>query len=121
MSSESEKNRILSACQERLNEGVRIDDIHNTVSEYLSHPTTQAYAQFEKWPQHNQKDQMELMLKTAAEIASQHREPQHLITALLSQEIFRASGEIMIREAGEPTQPVWWVGHDIVAKEISQR
>jgi hypothetical protein len=45
-----------------------------------------------------------------------HKDEKQLLTARLSETVFKACGRAMITEGATPREPVWWVGHDLVAK-----
>ena len=69
---------------------------------------------FEQWPQHNAPEQMELMHATSKTIIDMHKDGRKLLTAALSEIVFKACGYAMLHEALNPRQPVWWVGHQFV-------
>ncbi len=71
---------------------------------------------YDNWPQHNGPEQMELMRTTSEKILEMHKDQKQLLTARLSELVFKACGRAMITEGFKPRQPVWWVGHDLVAK-----
>jgi hypothetical protein len=45
-----------------------------------------------------------------------HLDSKDLITANLSEVVFKACGALMVQDIVQAEAPVWWVGHDIVAK-----
>jgi hypothetical protein len=73
------------------------------------------WTKYDQWPQHNGPEQMELMRTTSDKILEMHKDERQLLTAHLSELVFRSCGKAMIREAMKPRQPVWWIGHDYVA------
>jgi len=30
--------------------------------------------------------------------------------------VFKTTGKVILNEASDPKKPVWWLGHDVVAK-----
>lgn len=101
-----------------LQDGISIDKVLQTTDNYLTQPTIQNSYAFEGWPQHNEKEQMELMLNTSAELIAMHKDTKDLMTFQLSQDVFSATGEIMLGDIWSKNQPVSWLGHDIVAKQM---
>jgi hypothetical protein len=73
------------------------------------------WTDYPAWPQHNGPEQMELMRTTSDTILKMHKDEKQLLTAALSEIVFRACGKAMLHEGFEPKEPVWWIGHDLVA------
>lgn len=107
---------LLNECQNLLKDGIDFAKIHDYTSRYLESPLIRSHCRFEAWPQHNQKDQMELMLKSSDELIGFHKDEKALMTAVLSEEIFKTTGYIMFRDSFQPQAPVQWLGHDILAQ-----
>jgi hypothetical protein len=97
-----------------------IDELLKVSDEYLSSPVVKPFIDFKNWPKHSGKEQMELLLGTSERLINMHKDEKALITYLLSEQIFLATGEVMFRQAWAPTAPVLWLGHDILAKVITQ-
>jgi hypothetical protein len=74
---------------------------------------------YEKWPEHNNSSQMALMLTTSEKLVEKHKDPKSLLTFVLSEEIFRATGYLMFNDSWSPKEPVFWIGHDILAKALA--
>lgn len=107
---------ILEKAQSKLKDSVTLEDIDRITQDYLTNPTVRAWPKFEGWPQHNGPEQMELMRAASTQLIDLHKNPKDLMTAELSEVVFRACGENMFREISEPRAPVAWIGHDLVAK-----
>lgn len=112
--------KIVADCEALLKEGVTRADILAYTDKYISSDLMQRYMKFDQWPQHNGKEQMEYMLESSAHLIAQHKDEKHLITYLLSEEVFKSCGELMFREAWNPQAPVWWLGHDVLAKTLAR-
>lgn len=84
------------------------------ITEYFRHPLFTKTLDFQTWPQHATKDFMELMLKVSEKIIALHKNPNELITFPLSELVIKASGELILQDSYQPTQPVAWIGHDSV-------
>lgn len=111
---------VLKTCQGLLKDGVTFKDILDYTDRYITSDLMQRYMKFDLWPQHSGKEQMEYMLQSSAHLIGQHRDEKQLITYVLSEEVFKACGEVMFREAWNPKAPVWWLGHDVLAKTLAR-
>ena len=92
-----------------------IDALIELTDGYFRSDIIQRWTNFGQWPQHNAPEQMELMLATSKTIIDMHKDDRKLLTAVLSEIVFKACGYAMLNEALNPRQPVWWVGHQFVA------
>ncbi|MCM2282833.1 MAG: hypothetical protein NDI61_13415 [Bdellovibrionaceae bacterium] len=111
--------KLVQKCQSLLKDGVTIQDVLKATDAYITSDLMQRYMKYDLWPQHNGKEQMECMLDSSAHLISLHKDEKQLITYLLSEEVFKACGEVMFREAWNPKAPVWWLGHDVLAKTLA--
>lgn len=107
---------LLDACQELLKPGIKIDDILGFTKSYLMSELIRSHCVFDRWPQHNSKDQLEKMLDASDQLINMHMDPKNLITFLLSEVVFEACGKIMLADSFRPEAPVAWINHDIIAK-----
>ena len=58
---------------------------------------------------------MALMRQYSSDLIEMHKDTKDLITADLSEVVFKACGHLMFAHAYHPEQPVWWLGHDIIS------
>jgi hypothetical protein len=93
-----------------------LEEIRQVTESYLQSETIKKWSNFESWPQHNGPEQMELMRTTSSHLIEMHKDTKKLITEELSSWVFKACGNLIIREGLKPKSPVVWLGHDIVAK-----
>lgn len=107
---------LISTCNSLLKPEHSLEEILKLTDSYFSSDVIKRWTDYPGWPQHNGPEQMELMRTTSDRIIDMHKDPKQLLTATLSEIVFRACGHAMIREGFEPSQSVWWVGHDLVAK-----
>lgn len=112
--------KVLADCKKLLKPGVSFQEIMDFTKDYFENPLIQSHSVFEKWPQHNSKDQMELMLNSSDHLIGLHEDPKQLITFVLSEEVFKSTGTLMFHESFKPTDPVLWLGHDILAEQMSK-
>lgn len=109
----------LKKAQTLLKEGVTFEEIQKFTDETLTSSAIQETSQYAAWPTHNTKKQMEVLIGAAEHLVSLHKDPKDLITFVLSEEIFRATGYIMFHDAWAPKAPVVWLGHDVLAKALA--
>lgn len=111
---------IRARCQQKLKEGFSLNDIDMKTQEYLLNKTVRSWPKLDGWPQHNGPEQMELMRNSSSALIEMHKNQKELMTAELSEVVFRACGKIIFNEVWRPRAPVVWIGHDAVAKVASQ-
>ncbi len=107
---------FLKSCQSLLKPEHSFEEIMDYTGKYFSSETIQKWSQFAIWPQHNGPEQMALMREVSSHLINMHRDSKQMMTAELSELVFRATGLAMIQETFQPKQPVWWMGHDLVAR-----
>ena len=110
---------VIKQCTELLKSEHTITEIIDYTNKYLSSSLISSYCQYDLWPQHNGKEQMEYMLASSGLLVDMHKDTKKLITAVLSEEVFKACGKLMFRESYKIHEPVWWLGHDILAKTMA--
>lgn len=108
----------MAKCHAVLKDGVTFEEIQTFTDKTLTDPAILETSVYEKWPTHNTKQQMEVLIGAAEHLISLHKDPKDLITFVLSEEIFRATGYIMFHDAWTMQAPVLWLGHDVLAKAI---
>lgn len=107
---------LFKECQAKLKPGHTLEEIESYVQEYLNSDATQALTNFPTWPHHNMPHQMEKMKAASQDLIDMHLDSKDLITANLSEVVFKACGSLMVQDIMGTKAPTWWVGHDIVAK-----
>lgn len=110
---------LLAACEARFKEGVTLDKVMDFTNKYMKNPVLLKHSVYEKWPQHNSREQMEFMIQSSEELQSWHKDEKELCNFLLSEEVFKATGLLMLREGYKPHAPVLWIGHDVIAKALA--
>src|SRR5690606_28171091 len=98
---------LLKTCLDKLHPGKGVDEILAFTDKYLTNPVLLRHSIYEKWPQHNSLEQMELMLTSSEELSSWHKDEKDLCNPVLSEESFKATGPLMLNEAYQPRKPVW--------------
>ncbi len=111
---------LLSKAASLLKEEGALEEVMDYTQKYFESEVIQRWSRFELWPQHNGPEQMALMREASTHLIHLHKDSRELMTAELSELVFRSCGRLMIQEAFAPRQAVWWLGHDIVARTAPQ-
>ncbi len=113
--------------------GGKNTSIHNTCVSLLNNPndlsTIDSYTQkymnadpgvrklyWDTWPQHSKEPEMAKMKEASDYLISLHKDSKNLLTFPLSKVVFKTTGKAILCEASNPTEPVLWLGHDLVSK-----
>ncbi len=111
--------KLYFECSELLSETLTVDRMLNIIHTYMNHEKIKPYFNLNHWPQHNTKEQMEVMLNASDEILSAHKDHKKLVTSVLSEVVFKGCGMVMINANAKIESPVTWINHDILAKIYS--
>jgi hypothetical protein len=109
---------LRSRCEAALREGATLEALLARADAYLADPALAPFRRFETWPQHSAREQMEAMLAASEETLAMSADPKSPVTAVLSQAAVGAVGRLMLDVSWEPSAPVVWLGHDVVARRI---
>jgi hypothetical protein len=109
---------IRTSCQALLKEGVSLDEVLAAANRYLSNSQLADFRDFAEWPRHNTAEQAERMLTSATALLDMNRNQKEIVCAELSRAIFRAVGRLIFRTSWGSGAPVFWLNHDIVARQI---
>ncbi len=107
---------VLTRCAALLKDGVTLQDVITLATDYLNLPVIRDHCVFEKWPQHNEKSQLETMLAHSEKLVEMHKEPKHNLTQILSEVVIDTCGKIVFADIVHPQAPVSWINHDVIAK-----
>jgi len=116
MPNNAHAQQILKDCKALLKDDVTFEQILAFTEDYLTNPLTKEFSKFDQWPQNSRQDQMEYMLAGSEHMYSLHKDEKQLITAVLSEAVFKSCGYVMLHDSWAPKKPVAWIGHDIVAR-----
>ncbi len=108
--------KILEQCLNLLKPEISLEKLLEFTRSYLTLELTRSNCVFEKWPQHNNNQQMEKMLSASDELLNMHKDLKNLVTFVLSEVVFEACGKVMLADVLRPEAPVAWINHDIIAK-----
>lgn len=108
--------QVISECRRLLKDEITIEHIVKFAEDYVTSDLNQSFCKFDQWPQHSRQDQMDSMLQSSDYLFDAHKDQKHLITAVLSEVVFKSCGYVMLHDSWAPKSPVAWIGHDLVAR-----
>lgn len=108
-------------CQAMLKEGETVANLLERADRYLSSPILAQIVDFSTWPQHNTREQAELMLASSAELMEMHADQKQLVCAELSRIVFLATGRLMLHSSWSPASAVIWLNHDIISRLLADQ
>jgi hypothetical protein len=108
-------------CQGLLKEGETVAALLERADTYLSSPVLEGIVDFSTWPQHNTREQAELMLACSAELMDMHADQKQLVCAELSRVVFLATGRLILHSSWNPSSAVVWLNHDIIGRLLSDQ
>jgi hypothetical protein len=106
-------------CQAMLKEGETVAGLLERADRYLSSPILAQIVDFSTWPQHNSREQAELMLAASAELMEMHSDQKQLVCAELSRIVFLATGWLILNNSWNQDSPVLWLNHDIIGRLLA--
>ena len=116
----SERARaLLKRCAALLRTGETVGGLLAACDAYMTSKLMREFNVYSGWPRHNRRDQMEGMLAVSAKLIGMHEDEKDLITYVLSEEVFKATGYLMFHESWAPRSPVVWLGHDCIAEVLA--
>ena len=107
------------ACRELLAEENSLEGLLQKIEDYNGNDVIAAFRNFEAWPMDNNEQLAEVMVGTSVEITSLHKDKKALITEHLSGLVLEGSGPLMFHEMSDPSAPVLWLNHDIIAQQLN--
>lgn len=112
-------DRLFSVCQGMLKEGETVERLLQRADAYLASPILSGLVDYQSWPQHNSREQAELMLASSAELIGMHADQKQLICAELSRVVFLATGRLILHTAWQSPAATLWLNHDSIARLVA--
>jgi len=109
---------VFAECRALLADGVTLEALLQAAEGYLASPVLKDFSSLAAWPHHSTREQMELMLAASAELIAMNRSPKEIVCAPLSRVVFNGVGALMFHDSWAPQQPVAWLNHDIIARQL---
>ena len=106
--------KMLDDCKNVLKDESLLQTLFDKVDEFVLFSEKVGTSRYENWPQHSVQEQLEKALALSDEVISYHKDEKVLMTAVLSEIIFKSCGYIMLHDGYKPKNPVAWIGHDVV-------
>lgn len=106
-------------CQEMLNDGETVAALLKRADTYLASPLLKKIVDFATWPQHNTREQAELMLACSAELIEMHKDQKQLVCAELSRIVFLATGKLILHSSWDSPAAAVWLGHNIIGRLLA--
>lgn len=108
------------ACREVLQEGESLENLLNTIDTYNDSAVMKGFRNFAAWPMDNTADLAEVMIGTSEAITKMHKTRDALVTDILSSLVLEGTGSLIFHETSNPSGPVLWLNHDVIAKQLNQ-
>ena len=107
------------ACEKLLADGLTMEDVLQKITEMQASEVMHPFYDFSAWPMPNSQAQADLTIGTSNEITRMHRDGKAMISDLLSGLVVKATGQLIFGESSDPSGPVLWLNHDIVARRLN--
>jgi len=107
------------ACRELLAEENSLEGLLQKIEDYNAHGVIAELRNYDSWPMDNNEQLAEVMVGTSGEITSLHKDKKALITEHLSGLVLEGTGPLMFHEMSNPSAPVLWLNHDIIARQLN--
>jgi hypothetical protein len=107
-------------CQGLLNDGVSLESLLATIERYNQDATSAKFRNFGAWPMDNTPELADVMIGTSEEITALHKDRKALITDHLWALVLEGAGPLMFHGASEKIDPVLWLNHDIIARQLNE-
>ena len=107
------------ACRALFQEGHSLEQLLKKIADYNASDVMKAFRDFAAWPMDNSAVLADLMIGTSDEITQMHKDRKMLVTDILSALVLEGTGPLMFHETSNPSAPVLWLNHDIIAKQLN--
>lgn len=105
-------------CRARLATGASLEGLLAQADAFLSSRVAASFRTFSEWPQHTSREQLEAMVSASDALLAMSADPKDPVCAELSRAVVPAVGRLMFDESWEPSSPVRWLNHDVIAKQV---
>jgi hypothetical protein len=107
------------ACCAVLQEGLALEDLLQKIDHYNASSVMLGFRNFAAWPMDNTAELADVMIGTSEEITKMHKSRNELVTDILSALVLEGAGPLMFFSSANPSAPVLWLNHDIIAKQLN--
>ncbi len=107
------------ACRALFQDEKMLDQLLQKITDYNANDVMASFRNFAAWPMDNSPALADLMIGTSDEITQMHVDRKNLVTDILSALVLEGTGPLMFYETSNPSSPVLWLNHDIIAKQLN--
>jgi hypothetical protein len=107
-------------CGELLQEDHTVEGLLQKIDDFNNSDVMKGFRNFAAWPMPNSPALADLMIGASDEIVAMHKDRKALVTDHLSTLVLEATGPLMFGEVGNPSGPVLWLNHDIIAAQLNR-
>ncbi|MEI7843141.1 MAG: hypothetical protein WCI39_08920 [Gallionellaceae bacterium] len=107
------------ACRALFQDENMLDQLLQKITDYNANGVMEGFRNFAAWPMDNTPALADLMIGTSDEITQMHVDRKNLVTDILSALVLEGTGPLMFYETSNPSSPVLWLNHDIIAKQLN--
>ncbi|MCW8888334.1 MAG: hypothetical protein OQK25_04665 [Gammaproteobacteria bacterium] len=107
------------ACRKLLSDEISLEELLQNIEDYNADEVITEFRNYEAWPMDNTEALAEVMVGTSGDITAKHKDKKALITDHLSGLVLEGTGPLMFHEMSNPSAPVLWLNHDIIAKQLN--
>lgn len=108
--------KMRAECNAVLKNPEDLNTIFKMVDEFMAYSEKIGTSKYQNWPQHSVQEQLEKSLALSNSIIEMHKDENQLMTAVLSEIIFKSCGYVMLHDGYKPMHPVSWIGHDLISR-----
>lgn len=108
-------HQLVNEATQLLKKPQLLEEINTLIDNFYSTPEVISTLNYDQWPSHSNRTQLEKLLTISEQIVECHQDPKKLMTALLSEIVFKSCGKAMFHDSYQPKHAAQWIGHDLVA------
>jgi hypothetical protein len=105
-------------CRALLADGATLEGLLARADAFLASEVMKPFRDRAQWPQHTTREQLATMLAASEDLLAMSRDSKNPVCAELSRAVFESVGRLMLDASWEPSAPVLWLNHDVVAQRL---
>ena len=108
----------VNICKDKLTNSAEFESIINTIEDNRRDPFIQSFQDFNDFPIHHNQEYADQMIELSKNVVEKHKSKDDLIVDHTSRLIYESTGRLIFNHMWGAEEPVIWLGHDIIAKEL---